>query len=793
MIETTKEYQEAIIQPSREIRAKAKFNGVTLLDDNKVISVSLEEISNSEDTLKIGELNSSKSTLKFVMPDEKIPLKGGSFSIASGLLVNDEFEFIDKGTFYIDEIEDSVDTNIVTVIGYDSVYRMNVEYVPNITYPALLKDVIDDICKQCNITHAITEIPDMTIDSYIEGTTCRVFMGYCLGLMGKNGRMNTEDKLVAYWYNDSGFKITWDNQFQGGFKRTTDEDIVINSLTSGTSENTLTSGSGYGITFENPYMTQEILDEIYERVKGFTYTPSNIEWRGNPSLEIDDVVQAEDKEGNFHNVIFSEHTLNVTGMRSTVTCKGSLSEIVMDDNSPTKVALKKLYNTLTNAFKETTENILGHNGGYYTVDLNEEGFPSGWTIMNTPTLRDDTKLWKMTAGGLGYSEDGGKTFKNIAFDLEGNFNANVINTGAINGEMFSFDLNTGVIKVGKRDANGEISDPTLYVNELGELRIKAIEKIEEELGGLDLSLYRAELLTSGTIINENNRTITLDCKVYSANDDVTDKQQDLQFNWLRNDAVYKTGKSIAVGSVDVDVSANFKCLVTIGELTLDTGCITIIDETDISNLGNSYLDCNAPQQYLDGTFFPDFTTDPLVITPCVMDDNIVIDLKDCDISYKKIVNGLETDLTDETVTNGVLTLNKNIMDRKNSYLNYACTVTYKNSTIKLFKEISLILQGQDAILLNISSSNGTSFKNNDIATSLIVTIFVGDRKIDTSQAMKEEFGDDAKIIWMQKQMGEDGWTELEQTDKRISDDGFILTITSNDINTKCTFTCTLDF
>lgn len=320
-----------------------------------------------------------------------------------------------------------------------------------------------------------------------------------------------------------------------------------------------------------------------------------------------------------------------------------------------------------------------------------------------------------------------------------------------------------------------------------------IENIESKLDDVDLSLYRVEILSSGTIINENNRTITLDCKVYNGNDDVTDEQQDLQFNWLRNDVAYKTGKGITVGSIDVDVSANFKCLVTVGELTLDTGCITIIDETDIANLGNSYLDCNAPQQYLDGTFFPDFTTDPLVITPCIMDDNIVIDLKDCDISYKKIVNGLETDLTDETVKNGVLTLNKNIMDRKNSYLNYACTVTYKNSTIKLFKEIGLILQGQDAILLNISSSNGTSFKNNDIATALTVTIFVGDRKIDSSQAMYDEFGNDAKIIWSQKQMGEDGWTELEQNDKRISDNGFIFTITSNDINTKCTFTCTLDF
>ena len=32
-------------------------------------------------------------------------------------------------------------------------------------------------------------------------------------------------------------------------------------------------------------MKQEILDSIFERIKGFTYTPCTVEWRGNPALE----------------------------------------------------------------------------------------------------------------------------------------------------------------------------------------------------------------------------------------------------------------------------------------------------------------------------------------------------------------------------------------------------------------------------------------------------------------------------------------------------------------------------
>ena len=63
------------------------------------------------------------------------------------------------------------------------------------------------------------------------------------------------------------------------------------------------------------------------------------------------------------------------------------------------------------------------------------------------------------------------------------------------------------------------------------MKLKAkINEVDSKIETIDVSLYRAQLLYSGTVINENNRTITLECKVYNGNDDVTDKQQSLQFD-----------------------------------------------------------------------------------------------------------------------------------------------------------------------------------------------------------------------------------------------------------------------
>lgn len=647
MIGASKRYQDIIISPSRSIKSRVKFNGETLLDEDKVISVSLNEIANSNETLTIGELNSAKATVQFEMPDNVIPLKNGMFSIQSGLLVDGEYEFVDKGTFYIDEIESSMGSKIVTVSGYDSVYRMNVEYEPRVQYPTSLENAINDICGQCNITHVIDNIPDITLDGYQEHITCKTFMGYCLGLMGLNGRMNESNKLIGYWFEDSGFEITWDNQFQSGFKLTTDDDVKISSVTC----NGLISGNGYGISFENPYMTQEILDGIYKKVNGLTYSPSTVEWRGNPLIQVSDVVKVEDNSGVFHNVILSEHTIILTGMKDSITCKGSNGEIVMStSNSPTQMIMKRLYNTLTSALKKTSENILGHNGGYYRVDVNEEGFPSGWSIMNTPTLRDDTKMWKFTSGGLGYSVDGGKTFTKIAFDLEGNFSANAITTGTISGEMFELNLETGVIKIGERNNEGEISDPSFYLNEKGELKIRAFERVENKA---DEALKEAQGAVKKFV-----------CEYASSTDGVTPPET----GWSETAPTWHAG-------------------IYIWQRTATTINNTVTYST------------------------------PVCITGA---------------------------------------------------------------------------KGEDSILLCIESSNGTTFKNSDVATIFTVSIYVGGVVIDNSSKLREMFGDSAYLQWLIKRHGETQFNKIPLDDSRLNDNGFMFTISAKDIKFKAVFNCELN-
>lgn len=100
--------------------------------------------------------------------------------------------------------------------------------------------------------------------------------------------------------------------------------------------------------------------------------------------------------------------------------------------------------------------------------------------------------------------------------------------------------------------------------------------------------------------------------------------------------------------------------------------------------------------------------------------------------------------------------------------------------------------GEDAITLHILSSNGAIFKNHTLSTTLTVTIIIGNSEmITSSDQMYEKFGDGAYLEWEEKAFESTSFTKLQSTDDRLSDNGFILTLTPQDVSTQTVFNCRL--
>lgn len=95
---------------------------------------------------------------------------------------------------------------------------------------------------------------------------------------------------------------------------------------------------------------------------------------------------------------------------------------------------------------------------------------------------------------------------------------------------------------------------------------------------------------------------------------------------------------------------------------------------------------------------------------------------------------------------------------------------------------------RDLVTLRIDSSRGTVFKNNSTSTVLTVHCYKRGLEITRLQGLRDALDDQtARIRWWVLREGDTSWVSLPSTSSLISDDGFTLTITPDDVTVKCTF------
>ena len=99
--------------------------------------------------------------------------------------------------------------------------------------------------------------------------------------------------------------------------------------------------------------------------------------------------------------------------------------------------------------------------------------------------------------------------------------------------------------------------------------------------------------------------------------------------------------------------------------------------------------------------------------------------------------------------------------------------------------------GEDAIVLKIDSSRGTLFKTNTVSTTLTVTIYSGGDRITDIQGLRQKYGNGAYLQWYWLRLDDDDYGIIVSTDHKLSNNGFALTLTPDEVDTKVTFRCEL--
>lgn len=92
------------------------------------------------------------------------------------------------------------------------------------------------------------------------------------------------------------------------------------------------------------------------------------------------------------------------------------------------------------------------------------------------------------------------------------------------------------------------------------------------------------------------------------------------------------------------------------------------------------------------------------------------------------------------------------------------------------------------VTLRIDSSRGTVFKNSEVSTVLTVRCYKRGQELTTLTALRQAMLDaTARIRWYVLREGDTDWVSLADSDPMLSDDGFTLTVTPDDVSIKCTF------
>lgn len=415
----TDAFNAACAAPGREITSKILFNGTTELAASEVQEISITEQFGSSDGVTIGAAFSSQCKVVIYKQTPALPLSGGNFTPFAGIMVDGAAQFVPKGKFYIpsDGVEKTGDLWL-TITGYDRMAGLTAEYVPTVPFPATPTQMLVDVCAQAHVTAPSVTMPDMQIATPYSGSL-RQQLGWLAGLIGCNAKFDATGNLVFCWYTDSGLTLGWDVQYMDGLELTADGAFTITSLLTGTEENPISVGTGLGITSTNPYMTAEQAAVVLAQISGKSLMPCKLKWRGNPAVEAGDSVAVTGRDGKALTVYVMEQRMTIKGgMSVDITCYGT-EDADYAVESPTQKKVQRQYDDVRKAFQDATLRIIGAKGGYFEITYDEDGYPTGWQLRNTSSVEDDTKMWIMSAGGLGYSSDGGKTITDIALTDDG--------------------------------------------------------------------------------------------------------------------------------------------------------------------------------------------------------------------------------------------------------------------------------------------------------------------------------------------------------------------------------------
>lgn len=368
MITTSDKYKTAISKSGRHFRLKIDIAGTAYTG---IKSFKLKGGTNSSEQITFGDAVSSY--IEFILTDvpKNTILKGRQAIPYIGLELDDgTVEWIKKGVYNLEKPVRSGE--FIKLTAYDNFALCYKGFFTGLIGNQKIATILQEQCKKIGIEYA-GGADDVTykVDS-LQGLTIIEAISVLAAYCGKNAIMDKDGKLRLVWYTDAGLTIS-PSRFADPLEMD-EEDTFINRLDCTIDEeHSVSAGTGIGIYFSCPGMTQERITVLYNRIKGFTYRAAKLNWRmAQPDVEAGDLVRVMDNAGNAYVVPLMDYEFNCDGgFYGTIQSKGKTQqEQDTGYKGPLQTKVDRTYSDLISTKQVITDKITAFEGEFETINTN---------------------------------------------------------------------------------------------------------------------------------------------------------------------------------------------------------------------------------------------------------------------------------------------------------------------------------------------------------------------------------------------------------------------------------------
>ena len=427
----------------RKLSIKLDFGNSNIITDVKRLTYA----SDWSGSISVGQVVSSYITVS--IPTPSFSIAGVNVTLSMG--IDDPVEWVQIGNFRIDE--ETIRTKRIspTKPGYttfnaydklhDTVNTYSPSMYPPLSYPVSLQQICNHVCRQIGITSTNLPVnPSFTADSgileMIDGYTMRDVLGFIAGYCGKNAYLSPSGVLDLRWFSSTSYTA---DGTRANIPYIGENNCTVSRLICQTQDGVITSGSGEGIYFTCPFMTQARLGDMLSSLS-LTYRKADVDIPyGSFLLQSGDIITVSTTGSNLSIPIMSNSWTYDGGVSSTVTSYG-VSDYQGNANnaehslSATRVQRQMAVYRAASDLKIASEKITGASGGYIRINFGGDGKTAALLIMDTEDISTAQNVWVFNQEGLGHFPNGydPTAQANVALTADG-----WVAASRISGEMIS--------------------------------------------------------------------------------------------------------------------------------------------------------------------------------------------------------------------------------------------------------------------------------------------------------------------------------------------------------------------